>query len=250
MKQALKRALLLALTLITLITVIPLSANAATTSTSASNKQKVFSYLTNQMGFNSAAACGIMANIEKESNFKSTTVIRDSNGLQSGGLCMWNGSRLTKLKNHCNNKGLNYLSVEGQLSYLKYELSLSSYKHIYNYLKNVKNTSDGAYNAAHYWCYYFEIPANRASKAVQRGNAAISSYWPVYGNKTLSTPTLCVNKTAFNLNSTATLSWTSGGKNADFYKLHIAKKVGDKYDWENAKIYTIDSLKQLSLIHI
>lgn len=240
MKQALRKALLLALTLITLITVIPLSANAASTS----NKQKVFSYITNEMGLNSAAACGIMANIEKESNFKSSTVIRDSNGLQSGGLCMWNGSRLTRLKNHCNNKGLNYLSVEGQLSYLKYELSLGSYKHIYNYLKNVKNNSDGAYDAAHYWCYYFEVPANRASKAVQRGNAAIRNYWPVYGNKTLSKPTLSVNKTSFSLNSTATLSWTSGGKNADFYELHVAKKVGNKYDWKNAKIYTIDSLKK------
>ena len=132
MKKALIKVLLVAMTLVTLITVIPLSANAASTS----NKTEVFSYLTKELGFNSAAACGIMANIEKESNFKPGTIIRDSNGLQSGGLCMWNGSRLNRLKNYCNNNGLNYLSIKGQLSYLAYELKLSQYKHIFNYLKN------------------------------------------------------------------------------------------------------------------
>ena len=103
MKKALMKVVLIAMTLITLITVIPLSANAASTS----NKTEVFSYLTKELGFNSAAACGIMANIEKESNFKSGTIIRDSNGLLSGGLCQWNGSRLTNLKNYCSKKGYN-----------------------------------------------------------------------------------------------------------------------------------------------
>ncbi len=239
MKQALTRALITALTLITLITIIPLSANASSTS----NKQKIFSFLTNEMDLNSAAACGIMANIEKESNFKSSTVIRDSNGLQSGGLCMWNGSRLSSLKNYCNKKGYDYLSIEGQLNYLKYELNLSSYKHILNYLKKVANNKDGAYNAAYYWCYYFEIPANRAAKAAQRGNTAIKSYWPTYGNKTLSKPTLSLSngKTAYDLDSYVTLTWTSGGENASYYKLYVAEKKNGSYDWTNAKIYTIDS---------
>ena len=111
------KVLLIAMTLVTLITVIPLSANAA-----SDNKTQIFSYLTDEMGLNSAAACGIMANIEKESSFKPEKIIRDSNGLQSGGLCMWNGGRLNNLKKFCANKGLNYLSIEGQLAYLEYEL--------------------------------------------------------------------------------------------------------------------------------
>ena len=151
MKKALMKVLLIAMTLVTLLTVIPLSANAA-----SDNKTQIFSYLTSEMGLNSAAACGIMANIEKESNFKPAKIIRDSNGLQSGGLCMWNGSRLNRLKNYCNNKGLNYLSIKGQLSYLAYELKLSQYKHIFNYLKKVPNNSKGAYDAAYYWCYYLK----------------------------------------------------------------------------------------------
>lgn len=243
MKKALMKVLLIAMTLVTLLTVIPLSANAT-----SDNKTKIFSYLTNEMGLNSAAACGIMANIEKESNFKPGTIIRDSNGLPSGGLCMWNGSRLNRLKKYCSDKGLNYLSIKGQLSYLEYELGLSQYKHIFNYLKNVSNTSSGAYDAAYYWCYYFEIPANKGTRSVQRGNAAIKSYWPTYGNKKITKPEIDLSskKTAFDLNSSLTLKWTDGGDNADTYKLYVAEKnqKSGKYDWTNAKIYTTSALKQ------
>lgn len=124
----------------------------------ADNKNAVYNFLTDEIGFNSAAACGIMANIEHESNFNPKTVIRDSNGLLSGGLCMWNGSRFRKLQNYCSSKGLGSLTVSGQLNYLKNELKQSSFKHIYTKLKSVPNTAKGAYDAAYYWCYYYEIP--------------------------------------------------------------------------------------------
>ena len=244
MKKALMKVILTVMTLVTLITVIPLSANAASTS----NKTQVFSYLTKELGFNSAAACGIMANIEKESNFKSGTIIRDSNGLLSGGLCQWNGSRLTNLKNFCSKNGYNYLSVEGQMKFLEHELKSSRYSHVYKYLKNVKNSSGGAYDAAYYWCYYFEVPANRATKAKQRGNSASGTYWKAYGNKTVNKPELSFakDKTSYDLNSSITLNWTSGGDNADVYKVYVAHKdsKSGKYDWDNAKIYTTTSLKQ------
>ena len=244
MKKALMKVVLIAMTLITLLTVIPLSANAA----SNTKKTEVFTFLTKNLGFNSAAACGIMANIEKESNFKPGTIIRDSNGLQSGGLCMWNGSRLRNLKNYCSKKGLNYLSVEGQLSFLEHELKSSTYNHIYKYLKKVPNSSGGAYDAAYYWCYYFEIPANRATRAKQRGSTASRSYWSTYGNKTITKPELSFakDKTAYGLDSNINLKWTSGGKNADTYKIYIAEKIQKtgKYDWDNAKIYTVTSLSK------
>lgn len=243
MKKALMKVLLIAMTLVTLITVIPLSANAT-----SDNKTQIFSYLTNEMGLNSAAACGIMANIEKESNFKPSTIIRDSNGLQSGGLCMWNGTRLNRLKTYCNNRGLNYLSIKGQLSYLGYELNLSQYKHIFNYLKSVPNNSSGAYDAAYYWCYYFEVPSNRATRAVQRGNSAVKSYWPTYGNKKITTPELALSseKTIFDLDSSLTLEWTSGGANVNKYKLYVAKKSKKtgEYNWSSATVYSTTSLKQ------
>lgn len=237
MKKALTRIMLSALVIVTLLTIVPLSASAST----SNNKTKIFSYLTQELGFNSAAACGIMANIEKESRFKPGSVIRDSNGLTSGGLCMWNGTRFSNLKSYCNKNGYDYLSIEGQLSYLEYELQKSSYRHIYNSLKKVSNTSSGAYNAAHYWCYYFEIPSNRATKAKQRGNSAVRNYWPVYGKKTLTKPTVTLSgkSKSFDLANSITFKWTSSGKNATDYKLYVARmdEKTKKYDWSNAKIY-------------
>lgn len=241
MKKALTRTLLIAMSIVILAGVMPLSANAS--STTNSNKTTIFSYLTNQLGFNSAAACGIMANIEKESNFKSGTIIRDSNGLLSGGLCQWNGSRLNNLKNYCYKNKLNYLSIEGQLNYLEHELQKKQYSHIYKYLKNVSDTAKGAYDAAHYWCYYFEVPANRSSKSVQRANAATKSYWPVYGGKDLEKPKLSVaDGTTYEPGKKLTVKWTSAGDDADGYKVYLVRKNAEtgKYDYDNAKVASVN----------
>ncbi len=242
MKKAITKTLLVLFSVFILAGVIPLSANAA--STSNNNKTKIFSYLTNELDFNSAAACGIMANIEKESNFRSNVIIRDSNGLLSGGLCMWNGGRLNNLKSYCSKNGLNYLSIEGQLSYLKAELQKKQYSHIYKYLMNVKDNSSGAYDAAYYWCYYFEVPVSRGSKSVQRGNTAVKSYWPVYGNKDLKSPKLQFTdkKDTYEAGSSVKLKWTKGGDDADGYKVYLVKKnpKTGKYDYENSKIFFMD----------
>ncbi len=244
MKKALARLMLIAFSIVIIAGVIPLSANAAS---SSNNKTTIFKYLTEELGFNSAAACGIMANIEKESSFRPNVIIRDSNGLPSGGLCMWNGGRLNNLKKYCANKGLNYLSIEGQLKYLEHELQKSQYKHIYKYLKNVSDSSKGAYDAAHYWCYYFEIPANRGSKSVQRGNSAKKNYWPVYGDIELKTPKLTVAKgTTYEPEKKLTVNWTSAGSDADGYNVYLVKKNAEtgKYDYDNAKVAKIGADKK------
>ncbi len=242
MKKALTKALLIAMTIVTLATIIPLSANAST-----SNKQQIYSFLTNEMKLNSAAACGILANIERESNFKSTSVIRDSNGRKSGGLCQWNGGRFNNLKKYCEKNGFNYLSIEGQLNYLKYELSQNSYSYIYDYLKNVANNADGAYKAGYYWCYHFEVPSNKRTKAKQRGSMAEDDYWPDYGNKTPSKPKLSFTKDSksYDMDNVIGFKWTSGGKNCTSYKLFVAEKTGKdkKYNWSDCKVYNISSGK-------
>ncbi|MEE1320649.1 MAG: phage tail tip lysozyme [Acutalibacteraceae bacterium] len=243
MKKALTRALLLAMTIVTLVAIIPLSANAT-----SSNKQKIYSFLTKEMNLNSAAACGILANIERESEFNPRLVIRDSNGLQSGGLCQWNGGRFKNLKRYCEKNGLSYLSVEGQMSYLKHELSQNSYNYIYKYLKSVSNNSSGAYDAGYYWCYYFEIPSNKGVKAKQRGAKAKESYWPAYGNKTPSKPDLSLAKKdkTYDMDEAIPFKWTSSNKNCSSYKLLVAKlnTKTDKYDWNNSKAFSIGSAKK------
>lgn len=243
MKKALTKVLLIAMTIVTLVAIVPLSANAT-----SSNKQKIYSFLTKEMNLNSAAACGILANIERESDFNPRLVIRDSNGLQSGGLCQWNGGRFKNLKKYCEKNGLSYLSVEGQMKYLKYELSQNSYNYIYKYLKSVTNNSSGAYDAGYYWCYYFEIPSNKGVKAKQRGSKAKDSYWPAYGNKVPSKPDLSLaqSEKTYDMDETIPFKWTSSNKNCSSYKLLVAKKneKTDKYDWSNAKSFTISSAKK------
>lgn len=230
MKKALK-------SLFSVVIMLSIVLISQSTASAASEKNSVYSYLTNELGFSCAAACGIMANIEKESNFDPTQVARDSNGLLSGGLCMWNGSRFASLKKYCNQKGYSYLSVKGQLSYLGHELNSSYYKHIYNYLKKVPNTAQGAYDAAHYWCYYFEIPKNRATSAVKRGNLAKSTYWNNYSANELSPVKLTCpdNNKTVSLAESIKLSWNNAGKSVKSYTLYLAKYKDGKADFAKAQ---------------
>lgn len=242
MKKAITKAILIVMTIVTLATVMPISANAST-----SNAKKIYNFLTDELGFNSAAACGIMANIERESEFNPKLVIRDSNGLTSGGLCQWNGGRFKNLKSYCSKYDYDYLSIEGQLRYLNYELQKSSYKHIYDYLRNVDNDADGAYDAAHYWCYYFEIPANRAKKAKQRGSMAENDYWPVYGETNPGTPVLSLAKkdTTYDVTSDVTVKWTSAGGGCDQYRVYIKQKAYNEKSYDPDEVRVIKT-KELS----
>lgn len=142
-----------------------------------SNKDKVYTALVKE-GLSSAAACGVMANIEKESNFN------PSAGSTSGayGLCQWTGNRRSNLFSFCNRNGYSSSSVEGQVAFLMYELR-NSYSGVLNSLKSVANSADGAYNAGYRFCYDFERPANKGSRSSQRASVAKNSYWPSYKNK-------------------------------------------------------------------
>ena len=220
--------------LILLAVLIPGTAVYAAT---PSNQVQVFSYLTQKLGFNSAASCGIMANIEHESEFNPNLVIRDRNGLLSGGLCQWNGGRFTNLRNFCNDRGYEYLSIEGQLEYLSYELQKDSFNHIYQYLKGVPNNEEGAYNAAYYWCYYFEIPSNRAAKAKSRGDAAISKYWPVFQYRPIGKVTLksAADGKTLDLDDVATVRWSAVEGSVANYLVKLAEKKNGAFDWEKAQ---------------
>ena len=134
-----------------------------------SNEQKCYEYFKNNMGLNTAGACGIMANIKYESGFKPNIY---GDGGTSYGIC----------KNN-----YDYTSIEGQLHFLQYELE-NSYKSLTNYIKKVSNTSQGSYDAGYKFCYDFERPANKSTKSVQRGNYA-KTYFNKYngsgGNLTI-----------------------------------------------------------------
>lgn len=140
-------------------------------------ERQVFSFLTEEMGLNSAAACGVLANMEAESGF-TLTVYGDSGS--SYGLCQWHNGRFDNLRNFCLSRGYDYSSLEGQLNYLWFELR-TQYTGTYAVLRNVPDTAEGAYQAAYYWCVHFEAPANREAAGVRRGNTAQTKYWLRYG---------------------------------------------------------------------
>lgn len=152
-----------------------------------SNVDIVFDFLRNELGFNSAAACGVLANIEKESGFIPTA---SGDGGTSYGICQWhdwgeNEGLFTELKNFCDTNGFDWHTIEGQLNYLKNQLTTSSwYARMYTYMLQVPNTDAGAYDAGDYWCREFERPANKEAQGVLRGNIARDKYWPIYGDGT------------------------------------------------------------------
>lgn len=148
----------------------------------------IYNYLTKTMGLNTAAACGILANIQCESDFIAD-VIEHGYTWDSGGgygICQWTNyprtaptGRRTNLVNYCNQNGYDYRTLQGQLHYLEYELK-KDYSETWNYLKSAANTADGAYNAGYYWCYYFEMPKDYPSVSITRGNLAKNTYWAAY----------------------------------------------------------------------
>lgn len=174
-----KRFLACLLTLFVLVSYLPFGDFALSTQAAdySKNKDIIFNFLVSEMGLNSAAACGVLANIQHESSFNPTAL--GDNGT-SYGICQWHNGRYTKLKDYCKKYGYDYKTVEGQLQYLKYELQGSYKKSVLNRLASVENTADGAYLAGYYWCVHFEVPANKEAKAKQRGNLAKNTYWPKY----------------------------------------------------------------------
>ena len=152
----------------------------------SSNTTIVFNYLVDELKMNSAAACGVLANIYYESGFD-PHMEGDNN--TSYGICQWHADRKTNLINYCKSNNLDYTTLEGQLAFLKYEL-VNSYSKIYNYMLDEKNTADGAYDAGWYWCYNFEVPANRETVSVTRGNLAKNTYWEQYGKDEIAPPAI------------------------------------------------------------
>ena len=155
---------------------VPVSASS--TGERMAVERQVYDYLTTELGLSTAAACGVLANIEHESAFQ-PTIFGDKG--TSFGLCQWHKDRFTALRGYCAALGLDYRTVEGQMAYLKYELG-NNYTNLLLALQAIDNTPDGAYRAAHLWCIQFEKPSNMYVKAADRGELARGKYWTRYNS--------------------------------------------------------------------
>ena len=141
-------------------------------------EREVYAFLTEELGLTTAAACGVLANIEHESSFR-PTVVGDKG--TSYGLCQWHNERYSALRGYCNALGMDYRTVEGQMAYLRYELG-NRYTNLLLTLQSIGNTPDGAYRAAYLWCVQFEKPSNMQVKAAARGELARGKYWVRYNH--------------------------------------------------------------------
>lgn len=147
------------------------------TDATLSNEKIIYQFIINEMKLNKAAACGIIANIKYESGFR-TDALGD-NG-RSYGICQWFDTRWSRLTNYCVSNGYDPQTLEGQLRFMKYELE-KHYPMVLNYLKNnIFENEQGAYDAAWYFCYHYEGPANRNSVSKTRANYAKNTVWGRY----------------------------------------------------------------------
>lgn len=242
MKKTMKKTVSLLVCIVCmLLTVIisPLPAQAA------NNYEKdIFYFLKNEMGLNDAAACGIVANIEKESSFN-PHLYGDSG--TSYGICQWHAVRFDSLRSFCADNGYDYKTVTGQLYYLKYELE-KSYPNTLKDIKSVENTEEGAYYAGYSFCYNFEKPSNREYKSEQRGELA-KKYWAKYGVLPDITPQKITSPAIGTRVSSAEslkIKWSKGAGSYNRNRLHAVRQYEDgSYDWDSEQI-VITSLNTLN----
>lgn len=147
-----------------------------------SDESAIFYFLTEHMGMPASSACGVIANIEHESNFNPNAL---GDGGTSYGICQWhNPSRWDQQIAFCNDNGYDWETMDGQLYYLEYEITQGgeAYTGIYSVLMSQADNSLGAYQAGYEWCVRFERPEDAESKAVNRGYSAQNNWYPKYAN--------------------------------------------------------------------
>ncbi len=186
-----KRALSVILSICLVISIyVPASAKeteaatAVKTVTDNNNEPLIYSFLTEEMGFNSAAACGILANVYRECRFNEKA--EGANGL-SYGICQWYNGNYERLVTYCEENGYDYRTLAAQLYFLKYDLQ-NRFSKLLNKLLSAPDTAEGAYQAAYDFCYNYERPKNYESASESRGELSRDTFWPVYQGVRLIMP--------------------------------------------------------------
>ena len=115
---------------------------------SSDPKGQIYNFLTQSMNFTKAQACGILANLHRESRFNPQA----DNGLGYYGLCQWGYERKDNLIAWCEENGYDYTTIDGQLHFLQYEMPLF-YPNTTAQLRAVSDDEEGARRA----CWIFSI---------------------------------------------------------------------------------------------
>ncbi len=243
--MAKRRWLAALLAAIMTLTMLPIHCAAA-----QSNEEIVYQYLTNNMGLNCAAACGVLANIRYESGFSPINMQNDyekggareikpgytdetyTKAVDSGtyknfgsdwvgyGLVQWTHPTLKEnLLAYAKSAKKSIGNMTMQLQFLEQELTTDFKSSVLDKLRKVPNSAKGAYDAGYIFCYYFERPADKESRAVTRGNYARNTYWAKYAMPGCTQYTgyltgTVINASSLNIRSTPSVSGTKVGSYA------------------------------------
>lgn len=199
---------------------VPEEETTTTTATTSSTDYEatIYKFLTETMGLNCAAACGVLANFWAESGFKPKNLqnsyesklgytddtytaavdngsygnfIKDAAGY---GLAQWTyWSRKQGLYEYAKAQGKSIGDLIMQLEYFAKEIK--GYSSVWKTLQGVANTADGAYKAAYDMCYSYEAPAAKETSSVTRGNKA-KTYFTKYAGGTTSATTTTETSTS------------------------------------------------------
>lgn len=131
-------------------------------------------YLKSELNINTAAAAGILVNLEFESGFDSE---KEGDGGAAYGICQWRGERWTQMVSFCLDNGYSPSSMEGQLAFLVHDLQ-ENYIYPYDLIRMVSDTWDGATDAAYYFCAYYEAPSDPDAESVDRLALCDILYYP------------------------------------------------------------------------
>ena len=139
------------------------------------NYLEIIHFLREKMSLNSAAVCGIVANIVYESNGIPTAL--GDNGT-SYGICQWHDDRWQQLINYCNAAGYDWTSLDGQLMFLWYDMN-TLFPDLKDMLISCPDSADGAYKAGYAFCLSYESPQDSSTKAEIRAAEAKYNVYPV-----------------------------------------------------------------------
>jgi hypothetical protein len=187
-------------------------------STEISNMDTVYTYLTGTLGLNTAAACGVMANMVYESRFSASLTTSKYLGILQWDYNAVGANSGYSMSSWMEENGYELTSLSGQLAYLKYHLTESKdYKcaDTYSTLTSTSNSADGAYNAGYYFCYNYERPSNKASASTARGNLASQVLYKVYGPQETVTETPVAEDTSASSGTTDSGSNSASSSTAD-----------------------------------
>lgn len=139
-----------------------------------STQETIYYFLTIEMGCTPVTACAIMGNIAQECGYN-----YNSSG-SAYGLIQWTGSRKSSLISWCSSNGYSYKSLVGQLYFLRYEMSQSSYKKYIDMMNALDVKESSIAEATDIFLTYVERAGTRVLD--KRVRYALEA-WEAYGSK-------------------------------------------------------------------